>query len=126
MNFKLGLIFSVIFLILDLAWINFFKLIFNPMIENIQGSKVEMNHYGSILAYVVLIITYLSIAYNGDKPDYFRGFMLGLAIYGTYEFTNLAMFSKWQYKVLIIDIMWGLFVSLMSLYITDFIYTGLK
>jgi len=126
MNFKLGLIFSVIFLILDLAWINFFKLIFNPMIENIQGSKVELNHYGSVLAYVVLIISYLGIAFNGDKPDYFRGVLLGLAIYGVFEFTNLTMFSKWQYKILIIDIMWGLFVSLMSLYITDFIYTGLK
>jgi uncharacterized membrane protein len=126
MNLKLVFIFSIIFLILDLAWINIFKLIFNPMIENIQGSKVEMNHYGSILAYVVLLISYLNIAYNGDKPDYFRGLILGLAIYGTYEFTNLAMFTKWHPKILIIDIMWGLFVSLMSLYITDLIYVRIK
>ena len=125
MNFKLAIIFSIIFLILDLAWINFFKLIFNPMIENIQGSKVVINYYGAILAYIVLIITYLSICFNGDKPDYFRGLMLGLAVYGTYEFTNLTMFSKWNTKILIIDIMWGLFVSLMSLYITDFIYVRL-
>jgi uncharacterized membrane protein len=125
MNFKLAIIFSIIFLILDLAWINFFKLIFNPMIENIQGSKVEINTYGAILAYIVMIITYLSICFNGDKPDYFKGFMLGLAIYGTYEFTNLTMFSKWNPKILIIDIMWGLFVSLISLYITDFIYVRL-
>ena len=125
MNFKLAIIFSIIFLILDLAWINFFKLMFNPMIENIQGSKVEINIYGAILAYIVMIITYLSICFNGDKPDYFRGLMFGLAIYGTYEFTNLTMFSKWNIKILIIDIMWGLFVSLMSLYITDFIYVRL-
>jgi uncharacterized membrane protein len=125
MNFKLAIIFSIIFLILDLAWINFFKLIFNPMIENIQGSKVVINYYGAILAYIVIIITYLSICFNGDKPDYFRGLMLGLAVYGTYEFTNLTVFSKWNTKILIIDIMWGLFVSLMSLYITDFIYVRL-
>jgi uncharacterized membrane protein len=125
MNFKLAIIFSIIFLILDLAWINFFKLIFNPMIENIQGSKVVINYYGAILTYIVIIITYLSICFNGDKPDYFRGLMLGLAVYGTYEFTNLTMFTKWNPKILIIDIMWGLFVSLISLYITDFIYVRL-
>jgi uncharacterized membrane protein len=125
MNFKLAIIFSIIFLILDLAWINFFKLIFNPMIENIQGSKVVINYYGAILAYIVLIVTYLSICFNEDKPDYFRGLMLGLAIYGTYEFTNLTVFSKWNTKILIIDIMWGLFVSLISLYITNFIYVRL-
>ena len=125
MNFKLAIIFSIIFLILDLAWINFFKLIFNQMIENIQGSKVVINYYGAILAYIVLIVTYLSICFNEDKPDYFRGLMLGLAVYGTYEFTNLTVFSKWNTKILIIDIMWGLFVSLISLYITNFIYVRL-
>ena len=96
------------------------------MIERIQGSKVEINYYGAILAYLVLIISYLTIAYNEDKPDYFRGLMLGFAIYGTYEFTNLAMFSKWHSKILIIDIMWGLFVSVMSLYVTDLIYVRIK
>jgi uncharacterized membrane protein len=95
------------------------------MIENIQGSKVVINYYGAILAYIVLIVTYLSICFNEDKPDYFRGLMLGLAVYGTYEFTNLTVFSKWNTKILIIDIMWGLFVSLISLYITNFIYVRL-
>jgi uncharacterized membrane protein len=126
MNLKLVIIFSVIFLILDLSWINFFKIIFNPMIEKIQGSKVEINAYGAILAYLVLIVAYLTIAYNEDKPDYFRGLMLGFAIYGTYEFTNLAMFTKWHPKILIIDILWGLFVSVMSLYVTDLIYVRIK
>lgn len=126
MNLKLIITFSIIFLILDLAWINFFKLIFNPMIEKIQGSKVEINYYGAILAYFVLIISYLTLAYNEDRPDYFRGLILGLAIYGTYEFTNIAVFSKWHPKILIIDIMWGLFVSIMSLYVTDFIYVRIK
>jgi hypothetical protein len=126
MNYKLVLVFSIIFLVLDLLWISYFGLMFNPMIGNIQGSVVNINYYGAILAYVVLIFSYLVIAYNGDKPDYLKGLVLGLAIYGTFEFTNLTVFSKWNLTVLFMDIMWGLFVSVMSLFLTDIVYTRIK
>jgi len=126
MNYKLVLVFSIIFLVLDLLWISYFGLMFNPMIGNIQGSVVNINYYGAILAYVVLIFSYLVIAYNGDKPDYLKGLVLGFAIYGTFEFTNLTVFSKWNLTVLFMDIMWGLFVSVMSLFLTDIVYTRIK
>ena len=122
MNPQLFLIFSIVFVTLDLLWIQYFSTIIGPMIEKIQGSPIEMNYIGAILAYITMLISYKYLAYEGDKPNYFKALILGLAIYGTYEFTNLATIKEWDPRVLAIDISWGMTVSLLSVYITNLIY----
>lgn len=69
-----------------------------------------------------MIFTYYNLAFDGDKPNYYKAALLGLAVYGTYDFTNLATFKDWEYKILLIDISWGIFVSVFSLFLTDMIY----
>jgi uncharacterized membrane protein len=124
-DYKLLIIFSVIFLVLDMSWITIFSKIFNPMIENIQKSPVKINYIGAILAYVVMLISYYNLVYDGNVPNYYKAALLGFAIYGTYEFTNLATITGWDNKILIIDIIWGIFVSVFSLFLTDMIYKRL-
>jgi uncharacterized membrane protein len=126
MNYKLLVIFSIVFLILDITWISFFSRYFNPMIEAIQKKPVKINMIGAILAYLVMLYAYYNLAYDGDVPNYQKAALLGLAIYGTYEFTNLATISGWDYKILAIDISWGVTVSVLSLFITDLIYRHMK
>ena len=58
MNPQLFLIFSVVFVTLDLLWIQYFSTIIGPMIEKIQGSPIQMNMIGAILAYVTMLISY--------------------------------------------------------------------
>jgi len=122
MNPQLFLIFSIVFVTLDLLWIQYFSTIISPMIEKIQGSPIEMNYIGAILAYLTMLISYAYLAYDGDKPNYFKAIILGLAIYGTYEFTNLATIKEWDPRVLAIDISWGMTVSVLSVFITNLIY----
>ena len=122
MNPQLFLIFSVVFVTLDLLWIQYFSTIIGPMIEKIQGSPIQMNMIGAILAYVTMLISYTYLAYDGDKPNYFKALILGFAIYGTYEFTNLATIKNWDPRVLAIDISWGMTVSVLSVFITNLIY----
>jgi uncharacterized membrane protein len=122
MNPQLFLIFSIVFVTLDLLWIQYFSKIIGPMIEKIQGSPIEMNYIGAILAYLTMLIAYAYLAYDGDKPNYFKAIILGLAIYGTYEFTNYTTFKDWDPRVLAIDISWGMTVSVLSVFITNLIY----
>lgn len=126
MNYKLLVIFSIVFLILDITWISFFSRYFNPMIEAIQKKPVKINMIGAVLAYLVMLYAYYNLAYDGDVPNYQKAALLGLAIYGTYEFTNLATIAGWDYKILAIDISWGVTVSVLSLFITDMIYRYMK
>lgn len=39
---------------------------------------------------------------------------LGLMVYRVYEFTNLALIKNWPLKVVFIDILWGIFISVSS------------
>ena len=126
MNIKLLLTFSIVFILLDIIWLQYFTTIIGPLIEKIQNSPLKLNPYGAVLAYLIMVVAYYNIAFDGDKPNYFKSALLGLAIYGTYEFTNYATFSNWNLKVLGIDIAWGITVSVLSLFLTDKIYSLIK
>ena len=124
MNIKLLIIFSVIFVLLDLTWISYFSNYIIPMIENIQNEKVIINTFGFIMAYIIMLIAYWNIAFDDNyQPLYIKSMLLGLGIYGTYEFTNYATITKWKnMNVLLMDIGWGTFNSFLSLYVTNKIY----
>jgi len=126
MNIKLLVTFSIVFILLDILWLQYFVTIIGPLIEKIQNAPLKFNPYAAVLAYVIMVIGYYNLAYDGDKPNYLKSALLGLAIYGTYEFTNYATFSNWNLKVLGMDISWGIIVSVLSLFITDKIYSLIK
>lgn len=126
MNIKLLLTFSIVFILLDLIWLQYFTKIIGSMIEKIQNSPLKVNFYGAVLAYLIMVVAYYNLAFDGDQPNYFKSALLGLAIYGTYEFTNYATFSNWDLKVLGIDIAWGVTVSVLSLFLTNKIYSLIK
>jgi uncharacterized membrane protein len=44
----------------------------------------------------------------------FRGFMLGLAAYGTYNLTNYAILANWSLTISLIDWAWGCFITTCS------------
>jgi uncharacterized membrane protein len=44
-------------------------------------------------------------------------FLLGLVIYGTFDFTNMALFKKWSLTTSIIDTLWGGTLFALSTYI---------
>jgi uncharacterized membrane protein len=128
MNIKLLIIFSLIFVLLDVTWISYFSNYIIPMIENIQNEKVIFNNFGAIMAYIIMIIVYWNIAFdNNYKPNYVASALLGLGIYGTYEFTNYATINKWKNNnILLMDIGWGMINSVLSLYLTTIIYNKLN
>lgn len=120
MNTTLFILFAVIFLILDIVWIQIFSTIFGPMIAKIQNAPMTVNLNAALAAYIVMITSYYFLVfYDSNPPSYLKAAMLGFAIYGTYEFTNMTTFKNWNLNVLIIDIFWGVFVSVFSLYLAN-------
>ena len=54
------------------------------------------------------IVTFLSQQGSDSLADVvLRGLLLGLAAYGTYEFTNKAVMKGWTYRLAIADTLWG-------------------
>lgn len=107
MDFTL-IILAVALLALDIFYINYVIIPsgFSKMIENIQGSPIQLNMYGAFLSYLAIIVGlyYFIIARQGTILD---AFILGLVMYGVYDATNIATIKKWDPFVSIIDTFWG-------------------
>jgi uncharacterized membrane protein len=50
---------------------------------------------------------------NNNKllPGVFKSALYGLLTYGTYDLTNLALIKDWPLSVTIVDMIWGVTVS---------------
>lgn len=91
--------------------------LFAPMIQNIQGEKLKLNMYGAIVVYVLLFfVIYKFIIHERKSPN--DAFLLGLCIYGVFDFTNMALFKKYNLFPAIIDMIWGGFLFYMTTWIT--------
>ena len=97
---------SIVFIMIDSVYLYFIKDYFNNQVKLIQGSSIKINSYAMIICYIILIfgINYFIIIPNRSILD---AFLLGLIIYGVYEITNMALFSKWSWTTVLIDTLWG-------------------
>jgi uncharacterized membrane protein len=102
----LMLISAIVFITIDFIYLNVMKGYFNKQIQDIQGSKIEMNFLGAALCYIFLIygLNYFIIK---PRKTVNEAFLLGIVIYGVYETTNYAMFKNWSIITVIMDTLWG-------------------
>jgi uncharacterized membrane protein len=91
---------------IDFAYLSMIKGHFTRQIVAVQGSPIVFNIFGAVVTYVFLIfgLNYFIIRPGRSVQD---AFLLGLVVYGVYEFTNLALLSKWQLFTAVTDTVWG-------------------
>ena len=86
-------------------------------IQDIQSTKPIVNMTGVFLCYVLMIfgINYFIIQKKASLLD---AFLFGIVIYGVYDATTYALFSKWSGKMAIIDTIWGGILMMTTAYLT--------
>ena len=103
----LFLISSVILLVVDGLYLYHVGIsIFKANVELIQKAPLKANVYGAFLSYVCVIgaLNYFIILQNKSPFD---AFILGIFLYGVFDMTNVAMFTKYSWKTAIFDTFWG-------------------
>tara|TARA_Y100000022_G_scaffold189526_1_gene188879 strand:- start:441 stop:812 length:372 start_codon:yes stop_codon:yes gene_type:complete len=107
---------AVIFILVDAGFLYLMSNNFQTMIKKIQGSPLKMKLIPTIACYIILVTSlYYFIVYK--KGSYLDAFLLGFFIYGVYETTNMAIFKDWSFTVGLIDLTWGGFLFLISIYL---------
>lgn len=103
---SLFIISGIVFLAIDFMYLTLTKTYFAKQVKLIQGSPMELNYFGAIICYMFLIfgLNYFIIQ---PQRSVFDAFLLGLIIYGTFDFTNMALFKKWSLTTSIMDTLWG-------------------
>ena len=114
---SINLISTISLLVLDLLWL---KIYMGPrysvLVKKIQGSDLKINMISALLSYTLMVylLNNVVIKYN---LSYLETFLFGLSLYGVYDLTAGAIFKNWDFKLAIIDMIWGGLVYMISYYI---------
>ena len=103
---------SLIFLIIDVLWLNFaVKNFYRPNLGNLLLDKPVF--WAAALFYLVyvigvtIIVIQPSLNNNSLFQAFFVGCVLGIVAYGTYNLTNMATIKGWSPYVVFVDMLWG-------------------
>lgn len=104
-------------LVLDIIWISvYMKNQYQQLILEIQGKKLKFNIYSAVIAYMLMVLIFIQIIAK-YKISLLDSFLLGICVYGVYDFTCGSIFQKWDFQLAIIDTLWGGFLFLAINYI---------
>lgn len=103
---NLFIISGIVLLAIDFIYLTLTKTHFAKQVMLIQRSPMQLNYIGAIICYMFLIfgLNYFIIQ---PQRTIFDAFLFGLIIYGTFDFTNMALFQKWSLITSIMDTLWG-------------------
>jgi len=115
------LVSAIVMVTIDYFYLYIFKGYFDNQVKNVQGSPIKMNYLATAICYIFLILglNYFIIKPRRSVQD---AFLLGLVIYGVYETTNWALFSKWSSLTVIMDTLWGATLFAATTYVTTRIF----
>ena len=107
------LIVAVAMLLMDAVWLTLQYNYNASVIKNVQKSIMKIRYIPAALVYLIMpvAVTYLAIVPSKNiQESVQKGALVGLAMYGVYDLTNLATFDAWTNKMAMQDIAWGTFL----------------
>jgi|688.fasta_scaffold1146351_1 uncharacterized membrane protein len=112
----------MIMLLLDSVYLYFTKSIFGELVAKIQRTAMQLRIEGAIIVYLLLAI---GLYYFIVKPGLsaWEAGLLGLVIYGTFDFTNYAMLKNYDLKTAIMDTVWGSLLFALTTVIVGKVYS---
>ena len=119
---KTFLLILVIMLLLDSVYLYLTKSMFGELVAKIQRTAMQFRIEGAIIVYILLA---LGLYYFIVKPGLsaWEAGLLGLVIYGTFDFTNYAMLKNYDLKIAIMDTVWGSLLFALTTLILGKIYS---
>ena len=109
---KRYLVAAGVFLVIDIVWLTVISpKLYKAQIGHLMAEKASLPAAG--VFYLIFIAALLFFVINPaiDKGSVWQavwtGAFLGLAMYATYDLTNLATLKDWPITITMIDLVWG-------------------
>ena len=115
-NLKDLLVTAIVYLTIDIVYIMTNTLSFKKYFSFIQGSPAKFKRMPAVMAYLILTLGLYYFIIKDRRPVT-DAFLLGVLIYGVYDFTNYATLKKWTLAFSIKDTLWGGTVFTISTFI---------
>jgi uncharacterized membrane protein len=98
---------SILLVLIDSVYLFFVgKPVFDKTVAAIQNSALVVSIVPAAFTYVLMavLLNYFIISANKTAFD---AFILGFCSYGIFDFTNMAIFKKYNLETAITDTLWG-------------------
>lgn len=106
----------IAFFIIDFIWIGIVASgFYNEQIGHLRGRKVNIP--AAVIFYLIYIAGILvfavkpALAVDALRPAIIYGALFGFFCYAIYDFTNYATLEGWPLKMVVVDIVWGVFLT---------------
>ena len=101
------------FFIIDVFWIYF---VATPMYKQEIASLMELKVPPALLFYVIFLLGLIFFVVSPNQNNtlvnvFLIGAFFGLVTYGTYDLTVYASMNIFSLKLVVADILWGMFLS---------------
>jgi len=101
------------YFIIDVFWIYF---VATPMYKQEIASLMELKVPPALLFYVIFLLGLIFFVVNPNQNNtlvnvFLIGAFFGLVTYGTYDLTIYASMNIFSLKLVVADIIWGMFLS---------------
>jgi uncharacterized membrane protein len=128
------IILIIVILIADIIWLNVQKPRYNSLVTAVQGSQIKVKYTPAFFTYILVVISILFIAIplvrmqlasdikNKSTGHIFMtslvyGGLVGLCIYGIFNFTNMSIFKDYKLSVAVMDTTWGVVLYTLSCFL---------
>jgi uncharacterized membrane protein len=114
--YKILLNILIILTIIDSVYLYLTKSLFQKMVFQIQNSDMNIRLNSAVMVYLLITIGLYYFIIKENRTIYEAG-LLGLIIYGVFDFTNYTMFKNYDIYVGLMDTMWGGLLCTLTTYI---------
>ncbi len=107
---------AIIMGVLDFIWLGFIakKLYYGEMGDILlkkPNMSAAMIFYAIYVVGAVVLVVLPALAANSLQQALAYGALLGFVAYATYDLTNLATLKGFSSKIVVIDLIWGTFIT---------------
>jgi len=135
MNLTHLIVTALLYLVVDLPWVMYgaksLKLDWNSAVGIIQGYPMKARPIVALISYLMIAVCiyYFGVkdkVNNGLKQKLLDSFMIALAVYGSFDLINYAIFEKLPLHVAVADIVWGIISVSLTVLLSTMVIKKLK
>jgi uncharacterized membrane protein len=107
----------VVFLLVDMVWLlkvapKFYRANIGHLMADKPNLLAALIFY---LTFILGLVYFVTLPHIDDAEAWLTvwidGLLYGLMTYATFDLTSMAVFKKFPTKVVVIDLLWGMFIS---------------
>lgn len=103
-------------LVLDAMYLTATRSIFGATVAKIQRVAMQIRIEGAVVVYVLLVLGLYKFIISERRPVKDAA-ILGLVIYGVFDFTNYTMFKNYDLATALMDTTWGTTLMALTTYL---------